>query len=110
VRRFLKRLILGFAEKEQDIADACRRLVRNAAMCWNYLYLSQRLSQTAPGQQSALLDTLKAGSAVAWQHINMRREYDFSDEKLTDSLGLTDPKLIDLQHPGIWEATTLPNS
>jgi hypothetical protein len=40
---------------------------------------------------------------VAWQHINMHGEYDFSNEKLADSLGLADPKLIDLQHLDIWE-------
>lgn len=99
---------LRFAEKEeQDIADACRRLIRNAVVCWNYLYLSQQLSQTTPGEQSLLLDTIKAGSAVAWQHINMHGEYDFSEEKLTDSLGLTDPKLVDLNHLDIWETTPL---
>jgi hypothetical protein len=85
------------------IADACRRLIRNSVLCWNYLYLSQQLSQTAPEQQATLLETLKAGSVVAWQHINMHGEYDFSNDKLTDSLGLTDPKLIDLQHLDIWE-------
>lgn len=97
---------LRFAEKdEQDIADACRRLIRNAVVCWNYLYLSQQLSQTTREEQSLLLNTIKAGSAVAWQHINMHGEYDFSEEKLTDSLGLTDPKLVDLNHLDIWETT-----
>jgi hypothetical protein len=31
----------------------------------------------------------------------MHGEYDFSNEKLTDSLGLTDPELIDLTHLAI---------
>jgi hypothetical protein len=98
---------LRFAEKEeQDIADACRRLIRNAVLGWNYLYLSQQLAQTPVDKQAALLETMKAGSALAWQHINMHGEYDFSNDKLTDSLGLTDPKLIDLNHLALWERET----
>ena len=39
--------LLGFAEKESlDIADACRRLIKNSVLCWNYLYLSKQLTQS----------------------------------------------------------------
>jgi hypothetical protein len=31
--------------------------------------------------------------AVSWQHINLLGEYDFSDEKLQDSVGIKPPKL-----------------
>ena len=35
-----------YAEKAvQEMADGCNRLIRNAIICWNYLYLSQQLSQ-----------------------------------------------------------------
>ena len=33
------------------------------------------------------------GSVVSWQHINLLGEYDFSDEKLQDSVGISPPKL-----------------
>jgi hypothetical protein len=33
------------------------------------------------------------GSVVSWQHINLLGEYDFSDEKLQDSVGIKPPKL-----------------
>ena len=33
------------------------------------------------------------GSVIPWQHINLLGEYDFSDEKLRDSLGIRPPKL-----------------
>ena len=33
------------------------------------------------------------GSAVAWQHLNLLGEYDFSDEKLRDSIGIRPPKI-----------------
>jgi len=35
------------------------------------------------------------GSAVTWQHLNLLGEYDFSDEKLRDSIGIRPPKLVD---------------
>jgi hypothetical protein len=34
----------------------------------------------------------------------MHGEYDFSDEKLVDSIGLASPKLVDLNHLQNWEA------
>ena len=33
------------------------------------------------------------GSIVSWQHINLLGEYDFSDDKLEDSVGIKPPKL-----------------
>ena len=33
------------------------------------------------------------GSAVAWRHFNLLGEYDFSAEKLRDSVGIRLPKL-----------------
>src|ERR1700752_2745154 len=34
------------AEKEdQEMAEACKRLIKNCIICWNYLYLSQKLEQ-----------------------------------------------------------------
>ncbi|MGD9216782.1 MAG: Tn3 family transposase [Desulfobacteraceae bacterium] len=36
------------AEKqEQEIAEGCKRLIKNSITCWNYLYLSQKLRETA---------------------------------------------------------------
>jgi hypothetical protein len=35
----------------------------------------------------------RAVSVVSWQHINLLGEYDFSDEKLRDSVGIKPPKL-----------------
>lgn len=97
--------LLGFAEKESlDIADACRRLIKNSVLCWNYLYLSKQLTQAEPQKQSSIIQSLKAGSPVAWRHINMHGEYDFSDEKLVDSVGLASPNLVDLNHLENWDA------
>jgi hypothetical protein len=36
----------------------------------------------------ALLDAVAHGSTVAWRHLNLLGEYDFSAEKLRDSVGI----------------------
>ncbi|MEZ6099367.1 MAG: Tn3 family transposase [Pirellulaceae bacterium] len=79
---------------EQEIAEGCRRLIKNSVVCWNYLYLSQLLAdEDDPKQRAQLLAAIKNGSVVTWQHINLHGEYDFSDAKLRDSVGLEAPKL-----------------
>ena len=32
------------------------------------------------------------GSVITWKHFNLHGEFDFSDEKMIDSIGLTLPK------------------
>jgi len=89
---------------EQQIAEGGRRLIKNAILCWNYLYLTQKIAQEHDNQKKqALIDTIRAGSIVTWQHINLHGEYDFSDEKLRDSVGLTIPRNPVLATPEKWE-------
>jgi TnpA family transposase len=82
------------AEKEeQEIAEGCKRLIKNAIICWNYLYLSQKIAETDnQGDRDALIKAVTTGSIVSWRHINLLGEYDFSDEKLQDSIGIKPPK------------------
>lgn len=30
-------------KEEQEVAEGCKRLIKNCIICWNYLYLSQKL-------------------------------------------------------------------
>ena len=84
------------AEKqEQEVAEGCKRLIKNSITCWNYLYLSQKLGETAlPEKRETMLQASASGSVVSWQHINLLGEYDFSDERLQDSFGIKLPKLM----------------
>jgi TnpA family transposase len=52
VHRFTRAVSVGNprefleAEKEdQEVAEACKRLIKNCIICWNYLYLSQKLEE-----------------------------------------------------------------
>ena len=77
---------------QSGLAEACKLLIKNCIICWNYLYLSQNLEEIKDtANRDAFLDAL----AVAWQHLNLLGEYDFSDEKLRDSIGIRPPKLVD---------------
>ena len=82
--------------QEQEMAEACKRLIKNCIICWNYLYLSQKLEDSEDtASREAFLEAVANGSAVSWQPINLLGEYDFSDEKLQDTVGIKPPKLAD---------------
>ena len=88
------REFLQAEKEEQEMAEACKRLIKNCIICWNYLYLSQKLEDTEDAaSREAFLEAVANGSAVSWQHINLLGEYDFSDDKLQDTVGIKPPKL-----------------
>jgi len=60
------------AEKEdQEMEEACKRLIKNCIICWNYLYLSQKLEEIKDtADREALLAAVAHGSAAAWRHFN----------------------------------------
>jgi TnpA family transposase len=102
VHRFTRAVSVGNprefleAEKEdQEMAEACKRLIKNCIICWNYLYLSQKLGEIGDAaSREAFLDAVAHGSAVSWRHINLLGEYDFSDKSLRESVGIRLPKLV----------------
>src|SRR6202011_143141 len=110
VHRFTRAVSVGHpreflqAEKEdQEMAEACKRLIKNCIICWNYLYLSQKLEEmTDTESRQVFLDAVAHGSVISWQHINLLGEYDFSDEKLQDNVGIRPPKIDPLKRSKIW--------
>jgi hypothetical protein len=60
------------------------------------MYLSQKLAEIDdPAKRKELLQAMAHGSAAAWGHLNLLGEYDFSEDKLQDSVGIKPPKLTD---------------
>jgi hypothetical protein len=50
---------------------------------------AQKIAEEQSGEQrQTLLAAVRNGSVVTWQHITLHGEYDFSYEKLQDSVGL----------------------
>ena len=84
-------------KEEQEIAEGCKRLIKNAIICWNYLYLSQLLAVAENDElKRNLYLTIKNGSIETWEHINLHGEFDFSDDKLRDLQGFKIPKILSL--------------
>ena len=94
-----------YGEKvEQEIAEGCQRLIKNAIICWNYLYLTQKIAEAdSEERRQELLLAVRNGSVGTWHHINLHGEYDFSDEKLQDSIGLHASTILAENVLGQWE-------
>jgi hypothetical protein len=54
-------------------------------------------------RRADLMESIKHGSVVSWQHINLHGEYDFSDDKLQDTVGLNLPKIVGFLQGQKWE-------
>ena len=76
-------------KEEQEIAEACNRLIKNSIICWNYLYLARQIGKAPDAEtRENLMRLIASHSPMSWAHINMLGEYDFSEEKLRDTLGI----------------------
>ena len=103
VHRFTRAVSVGSpqeflqAEKEgQEMAEACKRLIKNSIVCWNYLYLTQKLAEIKdPAKREAFMQAVAQGSAASWGHVNLLGEYDLSEERQRDSVGIQLPKFTD---------------
>ena len=85
-------------KEEQEIAEGCRRVIENSIICWNYLFLSQKIGDEKDTEhKQEIVNAIKNGSIVTWRHINLHGEYDFSDERLQDSIGLKVLKILELK-------------
>lgn len=83
---------------EQLIAEGCKRLIENAIICWNYLYLSQQILEAKnEDHRQNLIRTIKNSSVITWQHINLQGEFDFSEESFKNSFKFTLPEILTLK-------------
>lgn len=63
---------------EQNIAVACKVLIQNSIVLWNYLYLSQLLTNCVDEKERAeMISLIKEGSILAWAHVNLHGKFDF---------------------------------
>ena len=64
---------------EQNIANNCKRLIQNAIILYNYLYITKKIQQAKSKEEKLeIINSLKNGSIVHWSHINFYGEYDFT--------------------------------
>jgi len=68
-----------------EISAACMVLIQNAILLWNYLYMSQMVVNNAdPKERTRMIQSIKRGSMMAWGHINLQGEYDFTKSAAND--------------------------
>lgn len=71
--------------EEQAIAVACKVLIQNSIVLWNYLYLSQLLTNCADErEQGEIVSLIKEGSVLTWSHVNLHGEFDFRRKAVND--------------------------
>jgi hypothetical protein len=86
---------------DQELAECCKRILKNVVVCWNFMYVSQKLARAVnPIQRSAILQKVRVSSLLAWEHFILHGEFDFSDARLQDSQkfdfdSMMDPKIVD---------------
>jgi len=81
-------------KEEQEVAEACNRLIKNCIICWNYLYLTAKLARIKSAERrQSLLRAIATHSPMAWAHINLLGEYDFSENKLRDTFDILPTKI-----------------
>jgi hypothetical protein len=67
---------LGFAG---TYPNNCKRLIQNAIILWNYLYLTKKIQDSkTDDEKQEIIKALQNSSIVHWSHINFYGEYDFT--------------------------------
>ncbi len=74
-----------------------KRLIANAIICWNYLYITKKYKAATDEEKKEIKKAIQNGSMVIWQHINFQGEYDFSDAKLKEALNFNIEELMEVQ-------------
>ena len=78
---------------DQEVAESCNRLIKNAIVCWSSLCLEHRLRALGdPVEKQDLIDTVGHHAMISRRHVNRLGEHDVSDERLGDSFGLRPPQ------------------
>lgn len=71
---------------EQNILVACKVLIQNSIVLWNYLYLSQLLTNCRSSEERLeMVGLIKDGSVMTWGHVNLHGEFDFRRHAANDS-------------------------
>lgn len=90
--------------QEQLVAEACKRLIKNAIVCWNYLFLTQTvINANSENRKREILQLVKDGSVMAWQHVYFHGLYDFSEENLNNSFQFNANQNIQLDWKNILQ-------
>lgn len=72
------RQLYAGTESELQKIMACKTLLKNAIILWNYLFLSDYYNSLENDiERGEVIDSISKGSVISWEHINMGGFYDF---------------------------------
>ena len=85
-------------KEEQEITAACKVLIQNTIVLWNYLYLSQLIVNSSnTEEQKIMFKSIAKGSIVCWGHINFQGEYDFTKHRAANQNSFDINKILTLK-------------
>jgi len=68
---------------EQLLMEGAKRLVQNAVLAWNYMYVSEKIvSASSYYEKSKIVTLAQKGSPIFWKHLNFYGNYDFSHDSM----------------------------
>lgn len=91
-----------FDRVDQTITEKCKRLLKNCIVCWNYIYLSQKLiNANNEVERKRLITRILESSTASWIHIRIQGKFILTDDQLSDSIGfdlekIKDPKIVQM--------------
>ena len=86
------------AREDQEIVTSCKRLIQNAIILWNYLFLSKMLAECKNQiEKDHILNIIVNGSILCWGHFNLLGEYDFSEKQEKDHIYFNLEQILALQ-------------
>lgn len=66
--------------EEQNIANNSKRLIQNAIILWNYMYITKKLQQAKnQAEKNEILKALKNSSIIYWNFVNFYGIYNFQN-------------------------------
>jgi len=72
-------------QEDQELAAACKMLIQNSIVLWNYLYLSEYLTNLDnEDEKDKATNSILNGSVLTWRHINLHGEYNFYRKSAND--------------------------
>ena len=94
-------------EAEQQVWNECSRLITNAIIYYNTALLSRVYQQKQVAQDKAAMDAIQGMSPVAWQHINLIGQFEFS---AADSKVDIDALVERYADPDCWHKSLQPQT
>lgn len=80
---------------DQEKVAACKVIIQNAVLLWNYLYLSEYLIRIKNKEEKDLaIQSVLGGSVLLWHHVNLQGEYDFLKYSTNESRFDLDKTLV----------------